>query len=372
MMWRPGEPRRAACNHHPYALKKSSEGGTEARLKLSNSRNKEGTMTQPRRLFLATIIAFTPFSGASQAALIDEGMTTLDTETGIEWLDVTETVGASPADIVVGGYGGFAADGWVHATVEQIETLYLHAGIPLPYNGSLTSAGYAGTDLVIDLLGASGSHANGDFIQAFSGTLSQPGGPPYRLHTPTVLTAYGTIGGAVLPGPGVPSYVRNETIGNYLVRSASGPGSVVIDIKPGSDPNSVNPRSNGVIPVAILGAENFDVSIIDPSSLRFGPMESHPAHRLGDPFVLTHHLKDVNLDGRPDLVAHFRTWLSGIECGDPDATLTGSTVDGQPFAAADTIRTVGCRVSSRETLSQKVDRVFEIDSERTVELQRRR
>jgi len=326
-------------------------------------------MTHPKRLFLATIIAFTTFSGASQAALIDQGMTTLDTETGIEWLDVTETVGASPVDIV-NGYGGFAADGWGLATVEQIETLYLHAGIPLPYNGSLTSAGYPGTQQVIDLLGASGSHGNGDFIQAFSGTLA-PGWPPYRLHTPTVLTAYGTIGGAVLPGPSVPSTVRNETIGNYLVRPTSGPGSVVIDIKPGSDPNSVNPRGNGVIPVAIFGAEEFDVSTIDPASLRFGPMGIHPAHRLEDPFVFTDHVKDVNLDGHPDLVTHFRTWLSGIECGDPDATLTGSTVDGQPFAATDTIRTVGCRVKSRDTLSQKVDRVFELDSGRTVELLRR-
>jgi len=40
----------------------------------------------------------------------------------------------------------------------------------------------------------------------------------------------------------------------------SPPIEVEIDIKPGSDPNSINPNSNGVIPVAILGSAIFDAS----------------------------------------------------------------------------------------------------------------
>ena len=34
---------------------------------------------------------------------------------------------------------------------------------------------------------------------------------------------------------------------------------IEIDIKPGSDRNSINPMSKGVIPVAILGSDEFDV-----------------------------------------------------------------------------------------------------------------
>ncbi len=42
--------------------------------------------------------------------------------------------------------------------------------------------------------------------------------------------------------------------------------SPTLDIKPGSCPNPVNLGSNGVIPVAIVGNENFDVNDIDLSS----------------------------------------------------------------------------------------------------------
>jgi hypothetical protein len=42
---------------------------------------------------------------------------------------------------------------------------------------------------------------------------------------------------------------------------------VSVDIKPQSCPNPVNANSNGVIPVAMLGTEDFDVSQIDPASI---------------------------------------------------------------------------------------------------------
>ena len=58
---------------------------------------------------------------------------------------------------------------------------------------------------------------------------------------------------------------------------------VDIDIKPGSDPNSINTRSNGVVPVAILGSATFDVTTIDVTTLTFGT--ATPAHDLTDPVV---------------------------------------------------------------------------------------
>jgi len=44
--------------------------------------------------------------------------------------------------------------------------------------------------------------------------------------------------------------------------------SVGIDIKPQSCPNPINTKSNGVLPVAILGTGDFDVTTIDPASVR--------------------------------------------------------------------------------------------------------
>jgi probable HAF family extracellular repeat protein len=48
---------------------------------------------------------------------------------------------------------------------------------------------------------------------------------------------------------------------------------VAVDIKPGSCPNPVNVKSSGVLPVAILGAEDVNVITIDPTSVRLSGVE---------------------------------------------------------------------------------------------------
>jgi hypothetical protein len=42
---------------------------------------------------------------------------------------------------------------------------------------------------------------------------------------------------------------------------------VHFDVKPGSCPNPINPKSKGVLPAAILGTSDFDVTSIDPASV---------------------------------------------------------------------------------------------------------
>ncbi len=102
--------------------------------------------------------------------------------------------------------------------------------------------------------------------------------------------------------------------------------AVDIDIKPGSDPNSINLKSKGVIPVAILGSANFDVADVDVATLVFAG--ASPAHDLTDPVVYADHLQDVNLDGFMDLVCHFRTQDTGIDPLDTEATLTDGNITG--------------------------------------------
>jgi sulfatase modifying factor 1 len=106
-----------------------------------------------------------------------------------------------------------------------------------------------------------------------------------------------------------------------------------IDIKPGSDPNSINSFSHGVIPVAILTTEEFDALTVDADSVLFGAAEAEKAHKQA-------HVEDVDYDGDLDLLFHFRTQDTGIALGDTEACLTGQTYDGVPVEGWDSVRTV--------------------------------
>lgn len=107
---------------------------------------------------------------------------------------------------------------------------------------------------------------------------------------------------------------------------------VDIDIKPGSDPNSINTKSKGVIPVAILGSDTFDVTDIDVTILAFGPSGASPSH---DP---AGHLEDVNDDGFTDLVTHYKQKETGLASGDTDACITGATTAGIPIDGCDSVK----------------------------------
>lgn len=108
---------------------------------------------------------------------------------------------------------------------------------------------------------------------------------------------------------------------------------LAIDINPGSDINPINPSSQGLIPVAILGSEVVDVMLVDPGTLSFGPSGAAFDHTRGV------HYEDVDGDGATDLLAHFRVQETGIAMGENEACLSG-LLDGLPFTACDSVDTV--------------------------------
>ncbi|MGD2152401.1 MAG: C39 family peptidase [Gemmatimonadales bacterium] len=108
-----------------------------------------------------------------------------------------------------------------------------------------------------------------------------------------------------------------------------------LDVKPGSFPNSINPRANGVIPVAILTSGGFDATEVDASTVEFGPGKATASRGRG-------HIEDVDGDGDLDMLLHFRTRDSGIQCGDDVVSLTGKTLSGATFEGSNSIETTGC------------------------------
>ncbi len=126
-------------------------------------------------------------------------------------------------------------------------------------------------------------------------------------------------------------YIGNENGKVY----AFGSVKIDIDIKPGSDPNGVNPGNNGVIPVAILTTDTFDATEVNPASVTFGPAGATMVHKKA-------HLSDVDGDGDTDLLLHFETQSTGIVCGDTEAELNGETYGGVPITGSDAVKTAGC------------------------------
>jgi hypothetical protein len=124
---------------------------------------------------------------------------------------------------------------------------------------------------------------------------------------------------------------------------------VEIDITPGSFPNlSTCKDRKGVIPVAVL-TNTFDATTIDANSVRFGKTgtEATEAHKKGGQAV--RHVEDVNLDGRLDMVFHFRFGETGFSCDDIPAGQTSftlpailkGTANGTDISASDTLRLHG-------------------------------
>ena len=114
-----------------------------------------------------------------------------------------------------------------------------------------------------------------------------------------------------------------------------GPFPISIDIKPDSFPNTINPRSKGKIPVAILTTDSFDATAVDPATVLFGAAgnEVAPVHWATE---------DVDGDSDIDLVLHFVTQDTGITCGNASASLTGATFSGAKIKGTESIEPVGC------------------------------
>ncbi|MHC4735896.1 MAG: hypothetical protein ACYTDW_15780, partial [Planctomycetota bacterium] len=122
---------------------------------------------------------------------------------------------------------------------------------------------------------------------------------------------------------------------------------VDVDIKPGSCPNPLNVTSRGVLPVAVLGSEDFDVSSIDVASIRLAGVA--PIRSSYEDVATP--VSDANEcecstegpDGFPDLKLKFETQRVVEAIGEVDhgdelvLELTGVLSDETPIEGSDCV-----------------------------------
>lgn len=124
---------------------------------------------------------------------------------------------------------------------------------------------------------------------------------------------------------------------------SSGVIEVTIDIKPGSDPNSINLGENGVLPVAILGSAEFYVTEIDPITIEIGGVFLATRGPAKAP-KLAYSFEDVNGDGYLDMISFFEVQQlvgEGV-LGEPTTELliTATLKDGTQIEGTDSVRIV--------------------------------
>jgi hypothetical protein len=125
---------------------------------------------------------------------------------------------------------------------------------------------------------------------------------------------------------------------------------ISIDIKPGTCPNPLNVKSKGMLPVAVLGTENFDVTQLDPATIRLGGVAPlrwayvDVATPFEDDKVDCEGCNELCGDGNMDLVLNFDTQevvaaLGNVEDGEcATLELTAELLDGTSIAAEDVVR----------------------------------
>lgn len=188
-------------------------------------------------------------------------------------------------------------------------------------NGKLVAAGTASNDFALARYNPDGTldmgfGTGGEITTDFAG--SSDGAFALLLQPDGKLVAAGTTDDFALS--------RDFALARYLGDPTA--TEVSIDFKLDSSRNSINLKSNGVIPVVILSTPEFDAISVDPLSVKFGPSGATEIHDRG-------HFEDIDGDGDLDLVLHFRTQESGISAADTEACLTAQTFSGVQIQGCD-------------------------------------
>ena len=224
----------------------------------------------------------------------------------------------------------------------------LFFSVPVTLNietpAAITSLGVSPEKIFFERTGEQTSlSVAGTFDDGKTLTITHSARTTFSSNDPTVATLSST-GRVTAVAPVYPGITEKttEVIVRYGDKSVAVPvifrprENVEIDIKPGSDPNSINLGSGGTVPVAILSTEFFDATTVDPLSVTLASAHVNLKGK-GTPMASS---QDVNGDGRLDLVVHVETEALQLSATDQQAILKGKTSTGVKIRGSDSIRVV--------------------------------
>lgn len=146
------------------------------------------------------------FAAPARALLIDQGVTTLDTATNLEWLDLTESTGRS-FDDVSGQFGGGDFAGWRHANAAEVSALFTSQGFAPGYDSSPTTVAMF---QLIQLFGETALLPSGNNVQAAA----------FGLYDDSATGTLPFAGIAVLEqiyfNSGAPGFDRSHVVGDNM------------------------------------------------------------------------------------------------------------------------------------------------------------
>jgi uncharacterized delta-60 repeat protein len=134
-----------------------------------------------------------------------------------------------------------------------------------------------------------------------------------------------------------PTGLTGEAVVTVRLTDVNENARVTIDIEPEDRRNRINLRSGEAISVAIFSTADFDARTVDVASLRFGRTGQENSLLRDRHGRIKFDLKDVNGDGRLDLVVRFEADMTGFRVGDTRGYLTGRLTDGTAFSADDAV-----------------------------------
>lgn len=119
----------------------------------------------------------------AQAVLIDQGLTTLDTITGLAWLDLSSTTNRSINDIKLNLESGGKFEGYRYATGLEVIGLFANAGFApgIFRNYGPASPPFSSVNELITLVGVTNNLPNSDLLRASFGYYREDAANKYGI-----------------------------------------------------------------------------------------------------------------------------------------------------------------------------------------------